>query len=141
MITNLYLLQRPSIEKLRLPSEDGIDIGRVAQESHSILAAILVPNTSRAMAQFRFTLAKIGGLKLLCALQLYRLEKGSYPDSLDQLVPGVLKTLPQDYVSADSKFVYKKVGDDFQLSSTLSPIMAETLSVKGFSYRPPEPRK
>ena len=94
---------------------------------------------SRATHYILVTLARLGGLKLLCALQLHRLEKGSYPETLDQLVPGVLVTLPRDYLSQDGKFTYKKVGDDFQLSSTVAPALQKVLPTTTFSYRPPHP--
>ena len=140
ILTNLYLLQRPSLEKMRLPSEDGIDMARAIEDSHSFLASIIVPNTTRALAQFRAVLSRIGGFKLLCALEVHRLEKGAYPNTLEQLVPSVLPSLPHDYLSADGKYTYKRTSRDFQLSTTPAPALARFLDGQSFSFRPPAPR-
>ncbi len=54
------------------------------------------------------------GTQIAVALRLYRVEHGSYPDSLDVLVPEYLESLPLDSFSG-RPFIYVKVGDDFRL--------------------------
>ena len=51
------------------------------------------------------------GLIILCALDQYKIEKGTYPDTLSQLTPKHLKNIPEDLFAADGKFKYSKTGD------------------------------
>ncbi len=56
-------------------------------------------------------------LLTVLALQRWRLDKGAYPDRLEELVKGsYLKELPTDPYS-DKPLVYKKTDDDFALYS------------------------
>ena len=56
-------------------------------------------------------------LLTILALQHWRLDKGTYPDRLEELVKGsYLKQLPTDPYS-DKSLVYKKTDDDFALYS------------------------
>ncbi|MFB0555181.1 MAG: hypothetical protein ACETWQ_17875 [Phycisphaerae bacterium] len=56
-------------------------------------------------------------LLTILALQRWRLDKGAYPDGLEELVKGsYLKQLPTDPYS-DKPLVYKKTDDDFALYS------------------------
>ncbi len=48
------------------------------------------------------------------ALAVYRAEHGSYPESIDQLVPAVLERLPVEVFSG-KPFVYKRSADGFLL--------------------------
>ncbi|MBI2263626.1 MAG: hypothetical protein HYU64_00410 [Armatimonadetes bacterium] len=144
VLQNIYLAQRPSIEKLHPPFQDGTDVQNLVKRSRSMLAAILVPNSDRAVIQFDYALTRIGGFKLLCGIELYNLEQGSYPDTLEQLVPRVLKVLPQNFANDDGKFTYKRRGDDFELSLGLSPTTAKVFGKKGavsIDLHPPPPRK
>jgi len=49
-------------------------------------------------------------------LKLWRRQHGAYPEFLEELVPGVLKTVPPDIYSGQS-LVYRRVGDGFLLYS------------------------
>ena len=40
--------------------------------------------------------ADVDGLRVACALERFRLTTGGYPDSLDQLTPAYLQTIPKD---------------------------------------------
>jgi hypothetical protein len=67
---------------------------------------------SRADARIAFD-----GLALLCALELYKRDKATYPDSLDQLSPDYISSLPLDPFS-DKAYIYaRKSKDDFTLYS------------------------
>jgi transcriptional regulator of met regulon len=46
-----------------------------------------------------------------CALELYRLNKGYFPDSLKELVPRYLNQIPVDYFSMPNKINYRKIHD------------------------------
>ena len=50
------------------------------------------------------------------ALERYRLRHGQWPDTLKELVPGVVERLPPDPFG-DGPFLYRRAGDDFFLYS------------------------
>ena len=52
--------------------------------------------------------------RLAVALAVYRAEHGAYPESIDQLVPGVIERLPVEVFSG-KPFVYKRSADGFLL--------------------------
>src|SRR5690606_11926205 len=39
---------------------------------------------------------EVRGTRLMLALEIYRAERGAYPERLDDLVPGVLAAVPTD---------------------------------------------
>jgi hypothetical protein len=58
--------------------------------------------------------AKLDLVRLAAALAVYRAEKGSYPHNLDELVPGVVASLPVDLYTA-KPFQYRRIGDGYLL--------------------------
>jgi hypothetical protein len=86
---------------------------------HRIAVGILVPalsNATRKIAQAQ-TLLDLAGLA--CALERHRLAHGQYPDSLDALVPALMKELPRDIANGqplhyrrtdDGRFLLYSVG-------------------------------
>jgi hypothetical protein len=52
--------------------------------------------------------------RLAAALAVHRAEHGAYPESLDELVPGVIERLPADRISG-KPFVYKRGAEGFLL--------------------------
>ena len=54
---------------------------------------------------------RIDAIRILAALNLYRLDNGEYPGRLEMLVPKYLKELPKDQFAPDGKFVYKNNDD------------------------------
>jgi len=50
---------------------------------------------------------RINGLRLLLALEVFRGQAGRYPESLGELVPGILQELPPDSVS-NASWVYRR---------------------------------
>ncbi|MFA6133815.1 MAG: hypothetical protein WC869_07365 [Phycisphaerae bacterium] len=79
------------------------------------LPRALLPEFSR-LASMRFeAINECEATIAILALRRYRLEKGHYPDSLEQLkAEGYLSKLPFDYF-AEGPLKYCKVGDDFLL--------------------------
>ena len=51
---------------------------------------------------------------IINALEQYKSEKGTYPDSLDELVPDYLTSIPTEV--NDNPLAYKKNSDSFSLS-------------------------
>lgn len=58
-----------------------------------------------------FYRTNLNALKLQCALHLYRLDNGKYPDTLSLLSPKYLEKIPGDQFSPGGKYVYKKRND------------------------------
>jgi hypothetical protein len=56
-------------------------------------------------------------LMVALAVRAYRLEKGSYPDSLSQLTPDYIKAIPPDGFGAGEALRYKKEGANYRLWS------------------------
>ncbi len=54
------------------------------------------------------------------ALRRFRLDRGGYPNALDELVPAYLKTLPLDPYT-ERQFEYKRVGAGFELRAQIPP--------------------
>ena len=83
----------------------------------TILPKILYPNYKKAFQQDVIIRVEYDGIMLAAALKLYKIEKGKYPDSLSELVPGYIAEIPKDPYSPHEKFVYKKDGDNVKLYS------------------------
>lgn len=58
-------------------------------------------------------------VELKAALEAYRLKTGSYPEHLEDLIPGSLSRIPTDLLSVDGSFVYAKDSKGYRLSSKL----------------------
>ncbi|MFB3896885.1 MAG: hypothetical protein ACE14V_11355 [bacterium] len=69
-------------------------------------------------AQIRYLSAATDNrlVRIMAALQLYHQDNQAYPDSLSELVPNYLTTVPKDYFT-ESDFIYGKQGDSFYLYS------------------------
>lgn len=63
-----------------------------------------------------FTRARIELVRTAFALRLHRQEHGDYPDSLADLVPDILPSIPRDPFS-DESLLYRKLGESFVLYS------------------------
>jgi hypothetical protein len=74
-----------------------------------ILACMLLPALDKAHCRVAQRDATLRGMAVFCAVEAYRKEKGSLPESLDRLVPDYLATVPAD--PFDGKpFRYLKTG-------------------------------
>ncbi|MHC9544594.1 MAG: hypothetical protein AB9903_34180 [Vulcanimicrobiota bacterium] len=137
---NLYLKNRPCFEKLCMPEELGMNFNddlKALNKKMSIICAILFPNFPRAITQKKFIMTEISALKVMAALQSYKKDKGKYPSALNDLCPGYLKSLPEDYMSKDRSFTYTSKGKTFSLTSQSE--FYGTLSMKNpFSFYPPD---
>lgn len=57
------------------------------------------------------TQSRISMARIACALERYRLAKGSLPEHLDELVPEFLPALPKDIIAHEA-FRYRRTSDD-----------------------------
>lgn len=86
------------------------------EESPVCLAMLLVEYGPDA---FLTTRSQRSAARIVAALQAYRLDRGSYPGSLEMLVPAYLDDVPMD-MAARGPFHYRAASGDFTLTSTAS---------------------
>lgn len=79
-----------------------------------VLAQIAVPALAGQVVRFARTQALVDEGMVVCALERYRLEKGQYPERLEQLVPAQVQALPHDLVTG-GPLVYSRTGERFKL--------------------------
>jgi hypothetical protein len=62
------------------------------------LAAIVIPNFTRAEQTTAHNQTMVNEAQIVCALERYRLANGVYPGSLDVLAPHFIETVPHDII-------------------------------------------
>lgn len=97
------------------------DVERITahRSPYTILAAIALPNFTRATQTTARNQTWLNEAFIVCGLERYRLAHGSYPETLDALVPQFVEKLPPDIIGGeslhyrrtpDSKFLLYSVG-------------------------------
>lgn len=108
--------------KLKTPAqirEEGIDIEKESMEiiKGNMLLEFFAPALSRVNEISWRVRTDTQSLIAILALLRYRLDKGAYPDDLNELlIAGYLKELPTDPYS-DKPLIYKNTDDNFLLYS------------------------
>ena len=83
------------------------------------LAAIAIPNFTKAFHNCAFNQTLANQAQIVCALERYKLASGRYPETLDALVPQFIGKLPHDIIggkplhyrrTGDGKFVLYSIG-------------------------------
>jgi hypothetical protein len=86
---------------------------------YKLLAAIAIPNFSRAEQTTAHNQTMANEAQIVCALERYRLAHGEYPGTLDALIPQFIDKIPHDIVggepliyrpTADGKFLLYSIG-------------------------------
>lgn len=86
---------------------------------YNFLAAIAVPNITKAMTTVAFDQTWANEAQIVCALERFRLTNGHYPKRLEELVPQFITQLPHDIIggkplqyhrTADGKFLLYSIG-------------------------------
>jgi hypothetical protein len=86
---------------------------------YKILAAIAIPNFSRAEQTTAHTQTMVNEAQIVCALDRYHLAHGEYPEALDKLAPQFIEKIPHDIIGGqplhyrrtdDGKFLLYSVG-------------------------------
>lgn len=126
LFENQHLRMRPALRALDVDQvaalmPSGSPSGLQGIRSYSFLVAILTPNSTRALAQFKAIQAQVAAATVMAALRLYRLEHGAYPDALQALVPGYLKQVPLADTPPDAPFEYRRSGRSYYLAAA-SPV-------------------
>ena len=105
------------VECLALPYYETQSVDFDTLHSENPMSHLLLDAMANMPAQEAATRAEVRGTMLASALELYALENGAYPNSLEGLVPGYLTVLPEDPFSGQS-FGYAPSGSGYVLWST-----------------------
>jgi hypothetical protein len=83
----------------------------------NFLAAISVPNFSRACQNVAWTQTMVNEATVACALERYRAAHGDLPETLETLVPDYIKKLPTDVIGGQMLHYHRKSPADCLLYS------------------------
>ena len=84
---------------------------------YELLAAIAVPNGTRAVETFAFNQTKADEAQIVCALERYHLAHGNYPGILNELIPQFIDKLPHDIVGGQPLKYHRTSSGQFMLYS------------------------
>ena len=84
-------------------------VGR-GKSPYRILAAIAIPNYSRALQTTAHNQTMVNEAQIACALERYRLAHGDYPGTLDTLAPQFIDKIPHDIIGGDP-LIYRPAAD------------------------------
>jgi hypothetical protein len=84
---------------------------------YKLLAAIAVPNGTKAVQTFAFKQTEADEAQIVCALERYHLEHGKYPETLDELVPQFIDKLPHDIIGGQPLKYHRTADGQFMLYS------------------------
>jgi len=83
----------------------------------NFLAAISVPNFSRAFQTTAQNQTLVNEANVACALERYRAAHGDFPEALDLLVPDFIQKLPVDLIGGQPLHYRRISSDNFLLYS------------------------
>jgi hypothetical protein len=69
---------------------------------YNLFARMLLPAVAKSSAKFAKVQTSLDLATIACALERFRLARGSYPDQLEALVPQFITALPHDLVSGEA---------------------------------------
>ena len=84
---------------------------------YKVQALMVFPAISKAVEKFAFAQSSIDLARVACALERYRLAQGSYPETLNALVPQFIARLPHDIVNGQPMKYHRTAGGSFVLYS------------------------
>jgi hypothetical protein len=79
--------------------------------AHNFLAAVVVPNFTRAWQVLARNQTHASQALIVCGLERYRLVRGDYPATLEALVPQFAGVLPHDLINGQP-FKYRRGAND-----------------------------
>lgn len=112
-LADRYLKLRPYFEKQGPAPKELAQDGQLLGKGKDLLGPY---------DRWRAVSTSASALQVMAALELYRLEKKSYPEQLSSLLTRYLPRVPLDYFSKDGQFRYKREGDGYRLETTTSKI-------------------
>jgi hypothetical protein len=84
---------------------------------HRAVVGMIVPAFNRSIQNTAFAQNGVNLTSAACALERYRLAHGQFPDTLDQLIPQFVKTVPVDIISGKPLKYHRKEDASFLLYS------------------------
>ena len=87
-----------------------------SRNPYSFLALMWLPNYNRAFRELLEKQTAVNHAAIACALERYRLQRGAYPEKLDDLRPQLITAIPHDLVVGHTPH-YSRSGDAFKLYS------------------------
>jgi hypothetical protein len=124
-LTNKYPTEDKALEKVTqfessLLKDPDSRTEETANTLAGLLAAIALPNLAPAMEHYYLPEAKFRALLAAAAIRVYAAEKGRFPDTLSDLVPEYLASIPIDpwsqdvlkYVKTKDKILIYSFGPD-----------------------------
>jgi hypothetical protein len=88
-----------------------------ASEVGAILASITIPTLGRVLESDSRTVTGLRAARIALAAERFRMEQGSFPASLEELVPHYLEEIPTDPFRADGRFEWVQEEDAFFVRS------------------------
>ncbi len=112
----VYLRVRPSFTESNPPAE-GFRLPADLPELKNCVWATERPDHLAALGRSRRAATRLSAAELMAALETYKLEKGAYPATLEELIPGYLTRIPPDSLSPSGSFEYSLKGEGYRLVS------------------------
>jgi hypothetical protein len=112
---NLEAYYRQMVERAETPYPEAMAVGE-PRPPRDPLSALLAPALTTAYQRAVRGEVEYEGTLAVVALERYCLERGGYPDTLEQLVPDFLPAVPLD-VFVQQPLAYARLGTSYLLYS------------------------
>ena len=83
---------------------------------YNLLARMLIPAFSKALRRYAEGQVEVDQMRLACAIELFRHQHGHPPESLAELAPNFIPTVPSDPLTGQP-YLYTHTGNDYTLYS------------------------
>lgn len=110
------------------PPAGGFVFNDVLPESQGCEWVQSRPDFMVDLGRSREAATTLASVELQAALAAYRLEKGTYPESLEKLVPVYLTRVPPNTLVKDGAFDYQPTGASYRLEFSTSPLSSSSPS-------------
>ena len=96
---------------------EGFDARTKHFRPNTYVAAIAIPNYTRAIVTFAHSQTLANEAQVVCALERYRLAHNQYPESLEALIPLFMEKLPRDVIDGEPLHYRRQANGTFLLYS------------------------
>jgi hypothetical protein len=96
---------------------EGLDARTKHFRPNTYVAAIVIPNYTRAIVTFAHSQTLANEAQVVCALERYRLAHNQYPESLEALIPLFMEKLPRDVIDGEPLHYRRQANGTFLLYS------------------------
>ena len=98
-------------------TKSDIDKSLAGRSPYKFLAVIAVPDFTKIFQISAYNQTLVNEAQIACALERYRFAHGSYPETLDVLVPQFIETVPHDLIGGQPLHYRRTDDGKFQLYS------------------------